>query len=389
MTISNLSWGTSTSINAYDRKTEKSDTITAAQILQLAGQISSPSTGTTPGASAGSIEVSSSARNSMYALLGSTMDAGSAPPPPADSGSMGEFMDNLGSLLSSLASGDADTAKNAASALQQALDSLSDATTSAQSSAQSDDVQDSESGPSGFIADVQSLLDAVNSGDQDAVSSAATTLADNMSRAMQAGPPMGPPPPQGGAGGQKVAEGLDDLLSALESGSNDDVDDAATTLQALLDSLKESSTSNTGDAARSGGSGGFLSDVQDLLDAVNSGDSDAISDAAATLTERMSQPPPGGPPPVGPPPADATGAAASTTSTTKSTAETSLETALQTLSELTGGASGDSSGTTSTQTAFLDSLKNLFQALQSGDNVNGRLNAVISAYTENGATSVA
>lgn len=385
MTISNLSWGNSTGIGAYQRKTEKNDTVTAAQILQLAGQISSPSaTTTTTGASASAIEVSSAARNSAYALLGSTMDAQSAPPPPpSGGGSMGAFMDDLGSLLSSLASGDTGTATEAASALQQAIDSLSAAATSTQT----DETQGDESGPSGFIADVQALLDAVSSGDDDAISSAATTLADNMSRAMQAGPPMGPPP-SGGPGGQEVADGLDTLLSALESGDSDDVDDAATALQTILDSLKDRATSDTADAGQSEGSGGFLSDVQDLLDAVKSGDSTAISDAVATLTEHRSQPPPGGPP-MGPPPEGATGSADSAASATKSTAETSLETALQTLSELIGGTSEDSSGTTSPQTAFLDSLKSLFQALQSGDNVDGRLKAVISAYTENGATSAA
>ena len=183
-------------------------------------------------------------------------------------------------------------------------------------------------------------------------------------------------------------DGLGDLLSALESGDAEATSDAATALQKVLDDLKAAS-GETSETGASEGRSGFLTDVQSLLDAVKSGDSASVAGASQTLSDGLSRaaqgrPPMGPPPPNGGPPPSGVTDSGSTTS--KTTAESSLESVLATLTDLVGAASNERSEGSS-QVAFLDSLKSLFEAMQTGTDVSDRLNAVITAYAENGASA--
>lgn len=385
MTISTLSWANTQGASSQQksRKTEATEqhALLAAQLQQLANASqTSSSDGSTP---IPAIEVAGSSRSGLSALLGSSAASGPPPPPPGGE-SASEFMDNLGSLLSALSSGDTEAASNAADALQSLIDGLSGTgkTQGEQASG--------TAGASGFISDVKSLLDAVDSGDEQAITTAAGNLAEGMNRAMGAGAPMGPPPPPpaGSEESQSVMDGLGDLLSALESGDTEATSDAATALQKVLDDLKAAS-GETSETGASEGRSGFLTDVQSLLDAVKSGDSASVAGASQTLSDGLSRaaqgrPPMGPPPPNGGPPPSGVTDSGSTTS--KTTAESSLESVLATLTDLVGAASKESSEGSS-QVAFLDSLKNLFEAMQTGTDVSDRLNAVITAYAENGAAA--
>ena len=125
MTISTLSWANTQGASAQQksRKTEATEqqALLAAQLQQLANASQPSSSGGSTSIPA--IEVAGSSRSGLSALLGSSAASGPPPPPPGGE-SASEFMDNLGSLLSALSSGDTEAASNAADALQSLIDGL-------------------------------------------------------------------------------------------------------------------------------------------------------------------------------------------------------------------------------------------------------------------------
>ena len=114
----------------------------------------------------------------------------------------------------------------------------------------------------------------------------------------------GPPPPRLDAADSETAQSLKDnlatLFSAVESGDTEAAQAAAASVQDALDSIASANGTSADAASSSNGPGsGFMSDLSDLLSAVQSGDIDEAKTVADTMMDRMAQGPRG---PMGPPP---------------------------------------------------------------------------------------
>ncbi|MFT3731851.1 MAG: hypothetical protein QM780_10610 [Hyphomicrobium sp.] len=217
------------------------------------------------------------------------------------------------------------------------------------------------------------------------------------------GPPPPPPPSDSGNSGGSLDSELSTLLSSVESGDTDSAQSAATALEKMLESAgisvsddsdsSSTSSSTSTDASQSTDSDSMLAEFKSLLASVSSGDMDSAKSTVDSMMSAMNSnseisgsrpdgPPPGGMGgpggPGGPPPGQSG----------SDTVASSLQSALDTLKSMTSSdddtsSSDSSSDTSSSTTAFIDSLKNLFETMELGGDVDGQLRAVIAAYSAN------
>ncbi len=134
----------------------------------------------------------SQAQNALYALLSGlsfgTNSEGSGdtsqgeqgdmapPPPPSQGGRSNSLGNTIATLLQSVESGDMTNAPSAATTVQSALDSATSASSGATGDSTATSSASSNSSQSTFLADLKTLLSAVQSGDATASKSAADTL---------------------------------------------------------------------------------------------------------------------------------------------------------------------------------------------------------------------
>ncbi len=318
------------------------------------------------------------------------------PPPSSDSYSSGSSFDSeLGTLLSSIVSGDTDTAQSAATALQKILENAGVSTSSTASDTDADASATTSTGKSDgqsdFLSTLQGILDAVANGDTASAKSGADALIAGM---QQNGPPPGGPP-RGGPGSPGngsdggFAQDVSTLLSSVESGDTETAQTAAQALQQQLDSLGQSgpSSSSTGTSDSTDGHS-ILANLKSLLAAIGSGDMATAKSTADTMISAMNGNSgssnagrAAGPPPgrgmAGPPPTEGSG----------DTALSSLQSALDTLKTISSSSVDTSSSTSSSSSTFIQSLENLLEAMSSGTDVNGKLKAVLDAYSSNASSA--
>ncbi len=411
MSISGTSWNSNSLFTALREQrrnsTEESGasgSTGAAQMALMAMRAvanSGQESGGTSDASRAPFEVTSQGRNSLAALFGAGIGVDSSTNDQS-SDTASSFMENLRTMLQAVEAGDTDTAETAAKALQSTLDTLTGSTTESGDTASTN----SDSGETGFLSDLKTLLAAIASGDTDATEAAADKLSEGMQRSRGPGGPGGPggpPPPRLDAADSETAESLKTdlatLFSAVESGDTETAQAAAASVQQTLDSIASASGASTDaegtDQARRGG---FMSDLDDLLSAVKSGDMESAKTTADTIMERMSEGP-GARGPMGPPPppfGDAQGASdlgegiAALFSAVQSgdeeasdSAATSLQAMLDALTSSTS-TDGTTAASDDTASGFIGELQDLLDALKSGDTSHSRLWSVLTAYQENG-----
>jgi hypothetical protein len=132
------------------------------------------------------------AQNALYALLSGlsfgTNSEGSGdtsqgeqgdmapPPPPSQGGRSNSLGNTIATLLQSVESGDMTNAQSAATTLQSALDSATSASSGATGDSTATSSASSNSSQSTFLADLKTLLSAVQLGNATASKSAADTL---------------------------------------------------------------------------------------------------------------------------------------------------------------------------------------------------------------------
>ncbi len=280
--------------------------------------------------------VSSPAQNSFSAMLGS-MDAGGVSQGGAgpsqragmeaqapDSSHESSFGSSLKSLLQAVLSGDMAGAQTAAAAIQSALagtdtqpnspwpvtSAASEAdTASASSKGAMPTAPDPDDAQSAFKADLKSLLTAVQAGDTAASKTAASTLVFYMMSQQKGVGAL--PPPQWGDQDGNVRGNLASLLQAVQAGDMTGARRAAASIQSALDAGDSQSAGGTVAASadtsaspavsafttasvslaaspdRDGSQSTFLTHLEDLLAAVQSGDAEASQTAAATLLDGL------------------------------------------------------------------------------------------------------
>ena len=139
---------------------------------------------------------------------------------------------------------------------------------------------------------------------------------------------------------------VSDLLAAVSEGDTETAETLAASLRESLPDLDETTTTATGES--------FDTDLAALLNAIEAGDTEAATSAAETIEEALSR-------------------AAPPTTASDDALATNIEAALTSLDDLADTASTDNS-------AFVDTLKDLLEALKSGSDVDQKLATVLAAY---------
>lgn len=306
----------------------------------------------------GQIDPSQSHRGPMMAVINAAGIGSPPSPPPAAKG----FASDVAALFSALETGDTETATTLAERLSSVLETIdamagetataSTATTDTTSETTSDDASattetaDEASAPS-FLTQLKSILAAVADNDFETATSEAAAISEKLSAMplpQSGGAPPAPPAPGG------VMRNVRDLLEAVQSG---DTETASKIAAALREALPDLDTTETAAAGES-----FATDLAVLLNAVEADDATGAKSAADTIEAAMTK---------------ARGEAAATPVDSDGPIAASIDEALSSLENTSTDASSDN--------AFVENLKSLLEALKSGTDVDLRLQSVISAYT--------
>ena len=188
-------------------------------------------------------------------------------------------------MLQSVKSGDMSSAQTEATAIQGLISGSSSSTSSTSSS---------DSTQSTFLTDLNSLLNAVQSGDTSTSQTAANTLVSDLQNAAgtSQAASTGAEPSHGHGGGHRhaFADDLTNLVQAVQSGDMTSARTAATALQGLIDGSNpsSSSSSSTSSSGASSGQSTFTTDLNNVLSAVQSGDATNSQSAVNTMITRSS-----------------------------------------------------------------------------------------------------
>ena len=194
MSISNLSSNMVRQDQSLYRKLMREDNVDAASMGQnpLAQITITVGTSGSPGGSSRQIEVGSSGRSSVLAMMNS-MGLEQAPPPPPPAGAV-SLASDMASLFEALDSGDEEAATAAADTLQTFLDEM-DAARSSSTSETTDPTDTTETDATTsepeFITSLRSILEAVSEGNFDTAKADASSLAETVSQLVPPGPPPG------------------------------------------------------------------------------------------------------------------------------------------------------------------------------------------------------